>query len=339
MARNSGVFVTSLDFELHWGVRDLYSVAEYKANLVGGREAIPELLEIFSEHGIHATFATVGFLFARNRTELQMSLPKVVPEYVNSNFCPYPEMGKIGEDESSDPFHFAASLIRRIKSTPGQEIGSHTFSHYYCAEDGHSLAAFRSDLQAATELAENQGTSLRSLIFPRNQYDASVLTETAKAGFWAFRGNEDHWIYRPRRFQQRLSLARLLRLLDAYINVTGSNCYSLEAAAQKWPLNLKSSRFLRPFLPRLRGLESLRLSRITRAMTIAAREGLVYHLWWHPHNYGTFKSENFSFLGQILSCFETLRARYRFRSLNMSELAGELMERFELSPPEKNEKE
>ena len=337
MANSSGVFVTSLDFELHWGVRDLYSVEEYKANLLGGREAIPQLLEIFSEHGIHATFATVGFLFARDRTELQMSLPTIVPEYVNNDFRAYPEIAQIGEDESSDPFHFAASLIKKIKSTPGQEIGGHTFSHYYCAEDGHSLDAFRSDLQAATELAEKQGTSLRSLIFPRNQYDAPVLTETAKAGFWAFRGNEDHWIYKPRRFDQRLSVIRLLRLLDAYVNLTGSHCYSLEAAARSWR-NLKSSRFLRPFSSRLRGLEPLRLRRITRAMTVAAREGLVYHLWWHPHNYGTFTSENFCFLRQILSCFEKLRSQYRFRSLNMSELAGELMGKFELSPPVKNDK-
>ena len=95
MANSSGVFVTSLDFELHWGVRDLYSVEEYKANLLGGREAIPQLLEIFSEHGIHATFATVGFLFARDRTELQMSLPTIVPEYVNNDFRAYPEIAQI----------------------------------------------------------------------------------------------------------------------------------------------------------------------------------------------------------------------------------------------------
>ena len=339
MAESSGVFVISLDFELHWGVRDLCSVEEYKENLLGAREAIPQLLKIFSDHGIHATFATVGFLFAKNRTELQTSLPAVVPQYVNPAFSPYGDISQIGEDESADPFHFASSVIERIQSTPGIEIGSHTFAHYYCSEAGHSLGAFRSDLQAAAELAEKRGTGLRSLVFPRNQYDEAVLIETAKAGFWAFRGNEDHWNYRPRRFHQRLSLARLLRFLDAYVNVTGSNCYSLEAAAQSWPLNLRSSRFLRPYTPRLRGLESLRLRRITRAMTVAAGEGLVYHLWWHPHNYGTFTSENFRFLRQILRCFERLRTQYRFRSLNMSELAGELMGRLELSPPMKNEQE
>ena len=74
-------------------------------------------------------------------------------------------------------------------------------------------------------------------------------------------------------------------------------------------------------------------------MTVAARKGIVYHLWWHPHNFGTFASENFHFLTEILRCFERLSARYRFRSLNMSELSGELMERFELSPPVKNERE
>ena len=209
MAESSGVFIISLDFELQWGVRDLCTVEEYKANLLGAREAIPQLLEIFTGHGIHATFATVGFLFARDRTELQESLPLVLPGYVNKAFSPYRELGQIGEDESDDPFHFGSSLVEKIKATPGQEIGSHTFSHYYCLETGHNLEALGEDLRSARKLAAKRGAGLTSLVFPRNQYDAPVLVETGKAGFWAIRGNEEHWIYRPRRSDQgRGSCAR-----------------------------------------------------------------------------------------------------------------------------------
>src|SRR5262245_13071649 len=58
-----GALVISLDFELHWGVRDKRPVdGSYRENLLGAREAIPRMLDLFEEFGIAATWATVGFL-------------------------------------------------------------------------------------------------------------------------------------------------------------------------------------------------------------------------------------------------------------------------------------
>jgi hypothetical protein len=65
-----GAFVISLDFELHWGVRDHEPPdGPYHANLLGARKAIPRLLELFEHYGISATWAIVGFLFAESREE------------------------------------------------------------------------------------------------------------------------------------------------------------------------------------------------------------------------------------------------------------------------------
>ena len=66
----TGTFVISLDFELMWGVRDHRTVAEYGDAVLGGREAIPLMLSRFTEAGIRATWATVGLLFAKTRTEM-----------------------------------------------------------------------------------------------------------------------------------------------------------------------------------------------------------------------------------------------------------------------------
>jgi hypothetical protein len=65
-----GALVISLDFELLWGVRDLYPAdgGTYRANLLGARTAIPKLLQLFEEFEIAATWATVGMLFANSRT-------------------------------------------------------------------------------------------------------------------------------------------------------------------------------------------------------------------------------------------------------------------------------
>ena len=73
-----GALVISLDFELHWGVRDSRTLDSYRANLLGVRQAIPAMLELFAARGIHATWATVGILFCRNKKELEDTLPTVL---------------------------------------------------------------------------------------------------------------------------------------------------------------------------------------------------------------------------------------------------------------------
>ncbi len=70
MKKENGVFVISLDFELYWGMRDIKAIEDYKDNLLGERTIVPTLLKVFGEYGIHATWATVGFMFYENRQEL-----------------------------------------------------------------------------------------------------------------------------------------------------------------------------------------------------------------------------------------------------------------------------
>ncbi len=103
-------FVTSLDFELHWGVRDVKTVAQYRQNLLGVRRVVPALLAALAEYGIHATWATVGFLFFITRTELLASLPDLRPNYDDMRLSPYLDMKVLGRDEDDDPFHFGRSL-------------------------------------------------------------------------------------------------------------------------------------------------------------------------------------------------------------------------------------
>ena len=130
--KRPGVLVVSLDFELHWGVRDRWSVGDHRARLLGAREAVPAMLELFEAFGIHATWAIVGFLFFEGKRELLDALPSRRPAYVDPALSPYAGLAAIGASERDDPFHFAPSLIRQIAHTPDQEIGTHTLSHYYC---------------------------------------------------------------------------------------------------------------------------------------------------------------------------------------------------------------
>src|SRR3546814_10818209 len=55
-----GALVISLDLELMWGMRDHATTRDYGHRVLGEREAIPAMLELFEKSGIHATWATVG---------------------------------------------------------------------------------------------------------------------------------------------------------------------------------------------------------------------------------------------------------------------------------------
>ena len=70
------------------------------------------------------------------------------------------------------------------------------------------------------------------------------------------------------------------------------------------PVDIPSSRFLRPFSKKAKMFEGLRLHRINSGMTYAAKNNFSYHLWWHPHNFGINKNENFEFLEKILEHYK-----------------------------------
>jgi hypothetical protein len=206
---------------------------------------------------------------------------------------------------------------------PFQEIGTHTFSHFWCLEEVRDANAFRADLAQAYKLANENGIALRSIVFPRNQYDRVFVEAAAEMGLQVFRGNEDSWIYAPSIRRKENALRRFLRLTDSYINLTGHHCFALGKAQPEMPLaNVPSSRFLRPYSTRLRTFEPLKLRRITESLEHAAVHSLGYHLWWHPHNFGVHLDKNLAFLENILRKFTELQSSHGMASLTMAEAAA-----------------
>ena len=321
----NGKFVVSLDFEIYWGVRDAVKLEEYKSNLLAVHEVIPLTLQMFERYNIRGTFATVGFLFFENKQELISSLPDKKPSYSKPNLSPYEgHFNLVGENENTDPLHFGNSLINQILNA-GQEIGSHTFSHYYCLEKGQTKEDFREDLLSAKNIASKKGIELKSLVFPRDQYNKEYLDICRAMGFISFRGNERSKLFSSKTQGSFLFLRRPFRLLDSYFNLSGHNCYSSVEMKNKTLINIPSSRFLRPYNKKLNALENMRLKRIKDSMTYAAKNKLAFHLWWHPHNFGENISNNFSFLEKILLHYQNLNEQYHFKSMSMSDLANELI--------------
>jgi peptidoglycan/xylan/chitin deacetylase (PgdA/CDA1 family) len=320
MSRRQSALVVSLDFELHWGVRDKRPAdGDYRQNILGVRKAIPRMLELFEEYRVAATWATVGFVFAKDRKELESSFPKLKPAYADPQLDPYRE-AQLGDDEQSDPLHFGASLVDEIQRYPRHEIGTHTFSHYYCLEQGQSIDTFRADLQSAIDIAAKRGVKLRSLVFPRNQRNPSYDRALRDAGIVAYRGNQLGWMHRATSGESS-PVARAARLTDCYLPLSPRSTPWDAVRTSDGLCNVAANMFLRPWSARLRHLEPLRRERITRALTHAARRGEIFHLWWHPHNFGTRLEDNLAFLRAIFEAYSGLRSQYGMQSMTMGQVA------------------
>ena len=202
----AGTLIISLDFELFWGMLDVCPLEKYQDHVLGGRKAIPELLALFQKYGVHATWATVGYLFARSAQEAASFFPEegLRPAYDDPALNSYAEFSRIGEADA--PCFFAPSLIDLVAGTPGQEIGSHTFSHYYCKEKGQTAEQFAADMTAAKAIAAKYGYPLTSAVLPRNQCDPAYIRVLRDLGFAAYRGMEDNWV-------ENLSLSEAMKRL------------------------------------------------------------------------------------------------------------------------------
>ena len=314
-------FVISLDFEQHWGVYDHSTVGDYAKKLDGGRRAIPRILERFEAAGIHASWATVGLLLCEGRQDALARYPEH-PAYEDLKARIRDVIEGSGDSEEDDPYHYALSLARRIASVPGQEIATHTFSHYYCLERGPSIEDFERDLGAAKEIASRHGIEASAIVFPRNQYSPAHLKACHRQGIKAFRGNPAADPYLARNAAETSRMTRLTRLLDAYIEVVPSDQLMSRTSREEGIVNVPASRFLRPVSSLDKHLSGLRLRRIRGEMTLAAEQGADYHLWWHPHNFGAHTEENLAMLDAIVEHYQALHRDCGMTSMTISEVAA-----------------
>lgn len=311
--------IVSLDFELMWGMRDVRTKEGYGRNILGAREAIPHMLDAFEDAGIRATWATVGALFCEDREELLGSIPDERPTYADARLSSYAYLDEVGDNERADPYYYGYSLIRRIGQCPGQMLGTHTFSHYYCLEGGQTVGQFEADIRAALAVAARKGVRLESIVFPRNQYSDAYIRCCAELGISAYRGNGPSNLYRPvNSHEKKNRLRRKLVTADTFFNVSGDNL-SRPGDGAHGCLDVPASRFLSPCAPRQSRLLPLKLSRIKRSMTRACRRGANYHLWWHPHNFGAHLEENMAMLREILAHYRMLRDEHGMRSCAMED--------------------
>lgn len=318
---NSSKFVLTLDFEKIWGVSDVISLESFSKSALKVDSIISSLMKLADDYNVTLTFNTVGFLFAYDFDDLNKYKPDCLPKYFDSNLSNYHHSKSFESLDISKGIFFSSETLKRIEES-NHELGTHTHSHYYCLEDGQSPEDFRKDLILAKKIAvDKTKTNLTSIVFPRNQYNKDYLRICNEEGIKVYRGTENHFIYKSRKGRDQSMVIRMLRLLDAYVNLTGHHT-SKAIRVKDQPINVPSSRFLRPYNHTFRLLEPLKMKRISKSMRHAAKQNAVFHLWFHPHNFSMNSEQNFQQLEMIFKTYKTLNKSYGMQSVALSSFSA-----------------
>ena len=299
--------VISLDFELRWGMHHALGsrLDGDRRRLDNVRHVVPALLELFSARSLRVTWAAVGALACSDWSEYVARAPRP-PDYLDPSLAIDSRHAELDPDGQ---LHFAADLLRAVHTTPGQDLGTHTFSHILMREPGVTADDVAADLAAVSCLwQERFGTSPSSLVFPRNQI--AFLSVVRACGIRMWRGNEPRWYYDRNESSTNRPPARALRLLDAV------NPFVRHATAPEGDMT-RASLFLRTNLPP--GLWTLHCARIRNELD-ALRPRQVFHLWWHPDNLGTDTRTRLARVEQVLDMVAEQCRRGLVVSSNMRDL-------------------
>jgi len=307
-----GKLIISIDFELHWGIFDKVPLTECITYFENTRKVIPKILKLFEKYQIKATWATVGMLFNESLDELLDSFPEKLPTYENPKLSAYNYILKNKDLIRKYPrFYFAPELIKQIADTPGQEIASHTYSHFYCLEKGQTADDFKTDLLLNIQKAKKFDLKIKSLVLPRNQLNTSYYPIAEELGIENIRTNPDIWFWNtktPESLQKRIA-----RTADCYLPIHKSIYKDFKS--NFGIIEKPASRFMRP-ISKYPLLEKLKIKRIKDEMLTAAKTGKNYHLWWHPHNFGNQPKQSLKELEQILIHYVNLNKIYGYENMN-----------------------
>jgi peptidoglycan/xylan/chitin deacetylase (PgdA/CDA1 family) len=318
-----GIFTISLDFELHWGVFDKKERESRETIYRNTLALIPRMLELFAAYEVHVTWATVASVMAQDQQEWERWKPAVEPDYLEGKYSAYQWVQQNGLPAHYNWAHFAPETVRKIVQYPGQELGTHTFSHYYCLEKQHAQGAFAADLKAAIQVASTFHQPPVSLVFPRNQFNKDYLAVCYAYGIKVVRTNPACRFWNPVNEKDTPIFRKLVRTADAYLPMGRTRTsYPLSAiqVIPGEPLQLRASRFLRAWEP-YPVADLLKWRRLCSELRAAAKHNECYHLWWHPENFGSHPEENLKSLQMLLQHYRQCKNKYGMLSWNMGEYA------------------
>src|SRR5262245_4798972 len=202
--RKPGTMVVSLDLELAWGRFDHIPLATLENESRRERKHIMPLLALFDRYEIPATWAVVGHLMLEKclRNHQGMAHPDLFPHAYYSWFPRDWYCFDPCTTVDSAPAWYAPDIVEWIRrARVRHEIGSHSFGHIYYGDPECAASVALADLNAAVEIAAQQGILLKSFVFPRNQ--VGHLDVLKRFGLRSYRGAEPPLIRTNNRVLQK----------------------------------------------------------------------------------------------------------------------------------------
>jgi peptidoglycan/xylan/chitin deacetylase (PgdA/CDA1 family) len=265
------------------------------ANPSKTRDAIYDLLSLFEQHHVPATWAVVGHLFLDACDGLHHDLYEEQQSW--HSYDP-------GSDIRTDPLYYGRDLIEAIMGNKVEhEIGYHSFSHVRFSACTEAVA--EAEIVGGMKLAKEFGIRLRSFVFPENEINH--LNILKKYDFAIFRG---------RNCRRNVEQDFLVRRLNAAVDKI-----TLSSAVPVWKdglwetnANLTYDGLRVPFALNFRTVSGLERTIISRK---------VYHLSLHPYDV-LLRPALLKYLDKLLTRAAAKRDRGVLKIMTMSGLATHL---------------
>jgi hypothetical protein len=299
-----GSVVISLDAELAWGYHDKYPhTPAQRRRVQGARRAWEELLVMFDEFDVPATWAVVGHLLTDG--EGFDDRHPAGPEW----FRAYRER----RDEAPDRW-LGEDLVRATANADANhEIGSHSYSHVVFSGATEEVAD--AELRFSQELSESGGFECSSFVFPRNRVDHRA--SLGDHGYTCYRGQQP--------FQgPDVTGGHFATMLAGYLTGVTAPPLVTPERDEHGLVNVPASLFVGGFLDGpwsvvepLRGDPVVRLTKLGLDRLVD-RDG-VFHLWFHPND--ATDSRVMDRMRTILSLVAAYRDRGQIRVETMADVA------------------
>jgi len=282
-----GGLIVSIDFELNWGYRNTSKKLEEKDIDF----ALNSLKQLFDEYNIKSTWATVGQLFF-NKDKNNINTPL---------------------------YDTLQWIEKNLKNDSKVEIGSHTFEHVFMLES--SMEEKTKDFSNMASI-EELGYKLESIVFPRNQYNDSIIDICKKNGLKVFRSQQKNWLFHTSKLSNENKLMLLMKRAFELVPFNRS----VKVETYRGMTSISDSRFFRFFPKSFIGNIFTKIYRnaIRTELKNTLKKGEYYHIWLHPHNVMS-APERFNELESFVKYFSELQEKYQAESLTMEEAAKKLV--------------
>ena len=266
--KNQASFCISIDCELAWGVSDSISNKFIKKTIEIDEKICFELLNIFNEFDISATWAIVAAMLDNNN-------PMINTVHSSAWYNP--------------------KIIEKIKySKKYQELASHSYSHPNFTQFNEKYVD--EDFQKAEYFFSKNNINIKSFVFPRNQIRYLNLLD--KHGIKIFRSLDKSLYKKVYRYNK--VLGKFANLIDKSVPISANTVSPIIADHNLTALQ-SSLLFISRYSYKKIISEFSIFAKAKQGIDRAIRNKECFHLWFHPSNFYYNSERQFILLKKILA--------------------------------------